>query len=108
MGALNDQYQDEVLVTYVKEISDLLESKDGSLISDRLTYTLARVKTLNTLGQLDGTRQPRILRFLFEARQLTSINESVVLDISTAKLRNVNFWDYAPLAEIRDLSLIKI
>lgn len=42
MKTLNDQYQDEVLITYVKEISDLLEKKDGSLTSDPLIHTFAR------------------------------------------------------------------
>jgi uncharacterized protein YjbI with pentapeptide repeats len=86
-----DQYRDEVLVAYIKEIGDLLEKKNGSLTSHSLTHTLARVKTLNTIRQLDGSRQIHVIRFLCEAGQLINTNESTALDISTAELTDIDF-----------------
>ena len=55
--ATSDRYRDEVLVAYIKEIGDLLRENNGSLTQTALTHTLARVKTLNTIRQLDGPRQ---------------------------------------------------
>jgi uncharacterized protein YjbI with pentapeptide repeats len=88
---LSDQYRDQVFVTYIKEIGELLKENNGSLTNNALTHTLARVKTLNTIRQLDGSRQPHVIRFLLEARQLTNTDAFVALDISTAELIDIDF-----------------
>jgi uncharacterized protein YjbI with pentapeptide repeats len=103
--ANHDQYQDEVLVSYIKEVGDLLEKKNGTLTSDPLTHTLARVKTLNAIRQLDGTRSIHILRFLHEAGQLTNTNESCALDISTAELTGTDFRESGRLLYDGEISL---
>ncbi len=103
--AINDQYQDAVLIAYIKEVGDMLKENKGSLTSDPLTHTLARVKTLNAIRQLDGTRQMYILRFLYEAGQLTNTDESRALDISTAELIDIDFRKFARLLDIREISL---
>jgi uncharacterized protein YjbI with pentapeptide repeats len=86
-----DEYRNQVLIDYIKEIGDLLEKKNGSLTSDPLTHTIARAKTLNILRQLDGSRQIHVIRFLCEAGQLTNTNKSTALDISTAELIDIDF-----------------
>ena len=103
-----DRYQDEVLVTYIKEIGDLLKEKNGSLTSDRLTATLARVKTLNVLRQVDGSRQIHIIRFLYEARQLNHPDSSLPLDISTVELTNIDFHHSTWSGVIEQMSLMGI
>ena len=103
--ATADRYQDEVLVTYVKEIGDLLEKKNGSLTNDPLTATLTRIKTLNTIRQLDGARQSHVIRFLYEAKQLSNTDGVVPLDISTAEFTNIDFHKLAPVFKIEKISL---
>lgn len=103
-----ERYQDEVLVAYIKEIGNLLKEKNGSLTSNRLTATLARVKTLNVLRQVDGSRQIHIIRFLYEARQLSINNASVPLDISTIELTNIDFHHSTWSGMIERMSLMGI
>lgn len=103
--AVIDQYQDQLLIAYIKEMGDMLESKNGAITSDFVSRTLARVKTLNALRQLDGTRQIHIIGFLFEAGLLTNTDESNPLDLSTAKLIDIDFRALTPLNEIEQISL---
>ena len=102
------RYQDEVLVAYIKEIGDLLKENNGSLTSDRLTATLARVKTLNVLRQVDGSRQIHIIRFLHEARQLSTNDTIHPLDISTVELTNIDFHHSTWSGVIEHMSLMGI
>ena len=103
--ATSDRYRDEVLLAYIKEIGDLLKENNGSLTQTALTHTLARAKTLNTIRQLDGPRQVHILRFLYEAKQLISTNESLPLDMSTAILADIDFRKFTPSKRIKKMSL---
>jgi hypothetical protein len=88
-NSMKDQYRDQVLVAYFKEIGKMLKEENRSLTANWLSSTRARGKTLNTIRQLDGPRNSQIIRFLYEAGQLTATNESVPLDISTAELINI-------------------
>jgi uncharacterized protein YjbI with pentapeptide repeats len=103
--AAANRYRDEVFVAYIKEMGDLLEKKNGTLTSDLLIHTLARVKTLNAIRQLDGTRQIHILRFLYEAGQLTNTNQFIALDISTAELTGIDFRKSGQLLNTGEISL---
>ncbi|CAF1480948.1 unnamed protein product [Rotaria sp. Silwood1] len=85
------QYQDELLVAYIKDMAKYLEKGNGSLTSNNVMATVARVKTLNIFRQLDPQRNVRIIRFLYEAGQLTKTQERPSLDISTAELRDIDF-----------------
>ncbi|CAF5062963.1 unnamed protein product, partial [Rotaria sp. Silwood1] len=89
------QYQDELLVAYIKDMAKYLEKGNGSLTSNNVMATVARVKTLNIFRQLDPQRNVRIIRFLYEAGQLTKTQERPSLDISTAELRDIDFRDSA-------------
>ena len=103
--AVIDQYRDQLLIAYIKEMGDMLESKNGAITSDFVSRTLARVKTLNALRQLDGARQIHIIGFLFEAGLLTNTDESNALDLSTAKLIDVDFRGLTPRGTIEKISL---
>ncbi|CAF1027869.1 unnamed protein product [Adineta steineri] len=87
----DEQYKNERLDTYVKEMGRLLEKNKGSLVSKDFLATLARVKTLNIFRQLDPQRNTRIIQFLHEAKQLHETHEHRSLDLSAAKLRDIDF-----------------
>ena len=99
------RYQDELLVAYTKDTSELLERHNGSLTSSSLIAALARAKAFSTIRQLDGSRNSLIIRFLYEAGQLTTTNESSALDISTLELDNVNKSVFKTVSKIGTLSL---
>ncbi|CAF4298382.1 unnamed protein product, partial [Rotaria socialis] len=93
---LTDQkYQNDRFDTYINAMAKLLEENSGSLRRNDVTSTVARVKTLNTFRQLDAHRNVQIIRFLYEAKQLTDTPENLSLDLSTAKLFNIDFRDAA-------------
>ncbi|CAF1334317.1 unnamed protein product [Rotaria magnacalcarata] len=85
------RYQDDLLVAYINAMAKLLEKYDGSLISDNVASTIARVKTLTTFRQLDAQRNFQIVRFLYEAKQLTDTPENRSLDLSAAELYDIDF-----------------
>lgn len=101
-----DKYRNDLLVAYIKEMGELLERNDYSLTHNIKIAALARAKTLNTILQLDASRNTRVLRFLYETMLLTSRNMSETLDISTAKLINVDKMILTTNARVGPLSLI--
>ncbi len=86
-----NQYRNKVFLNYMKEMGVLLKESKSLLTNNPLTHTIARFKTLTVLRQLDGLRQQHVIRFLYEARQLTNTNESNALDISTAELIDIHY-----------------
>ena len=84
------RYKDELLVNYFKEMGDLLEKSNGSLMSNPISSILGRVKTLNVFRQLEGKRAALVLRFLYESRQLTDTNTSDALDISESTINGID------------------
>ncbi|CAF1593385.1 unnamed protein product [Rotaria magnacalcarata] len=89
---LDDQrYKNNRFDTYIKEMGELLKESHGSLTLNKVTATIARAKTLTTFRQLDAQRNIQIILFLYEAEQLsgTPIHHSV--DLSTAKLVDMDF-----------------
>ncbi|CAF5220336.1 unnamed protein product, partial [Rotaria magnacalcarata] len=104
-----DRYRDELLVAYINDMATLLENSNGSLTADKVTATVARAKTLTVFRQLDAQRNIQIVRFLYEAEQLTEIHKNSSLDLSTAKFRDIDFRDAAiNEKQLRQLSLIGI
>jgi len=100
-----ERYKDELLVAYIKEIGDMLQENNGSLTSNKLTHILARAKTINAIGQLDGFRQTLILRFLYEADQLTITDRYDTLDISTAQFVNIDYEKFKEISQMKHISL---
>ncbi|CAF4484663.1 unnamed protein product [Rotaria sp. Silwood2] len=88
LNIAQEQLRDSVLVTYMNDIGLLLKSNNGSLTSDPVTASIARAKTLTVIQQLDATRSGFVIRFLYEAKQLTSGANS--LDISDAELIGID------------------
>ncbi|CAF2109632.1 unnamed protein product [Rotaria magnacalcarata] len=93
------RYKNEALDTFIKDMGKLLKENNGFLTANRVTATLARVKTLNILRELDAQRNMRVIRFLYEANQLAEVDGHSPLDLSAAELRDMNF---------RRLSIIKM
>ncbi|CAF4615247.1 unnamed protein product [Rotaria socialis] len=85
------RYQDDLLVAYINAMAKLLEKYMGSLISNNVASTIARVKTLTTFRQLDAQHNFQIIRFLYEAKQLTDTPENRSLDLSAAELFDIDF-----------------
>ena len=100
-----ERCKDELLVAYIKEIGDMLQENNGSLTSNKLTHILARAKTINAIGQLDGFRQTLILRFLYEADQLTITDRYDTLDISTAQFVNIDYEKFKEISQTKNISL---
>ena len=93
---LNDErYHNDVINTYIIDIAALLKENDGSLTSNSVMSTLARIKTLNVFRQLDSQRNMRVMRFLYEAKQLTGTEKQTSLDLSTAELSDIDFRNIA-------------
>jgi uncharacterized protein YjbI with pentapeptide repeats len=103
-----ERQQDDFLVAYTKEIGELLEKNNGSLTSNSIVAIVARAKTLNTIRQLDGLRSSNAIRFLYEAGQLTNINGTAPLDISTAELVNISRSVFKTVPNIGKLFLMGI
>ncbi|CAF1294465.1 unnamed protein product [Rotaria sordida] len=89
------QYRDNLLIDYIREIGELLKTNNGSLTNDFVTKTLARAKTLAVIRQLDPSRNIELIRFLYEAGQLSTGKNP--LDLSTARLNNIDFSSFSNL-----------
>ena len=98
--------REDNFVSYIRDIGELLEKTQGSLTSNPIVAAVARVKTLNTVRRLDGSRNTLLIRFLYEARQLTKTTESAALDISTANLINIEKDALEAQDDIGSLSLV--
>ncbi|CAF1533281.1 unnamed protein product [Rotaria magnacalcarata] len=85
------RYENGRFDTYIEQMGKLLEEYHGSIKSSGVAATLARVKTLNIFRQLDAHKNIRIIRFLYEAKQLTDTPENRSLDLSTAELSDIDF-----------------
>ncbi|CAF3358121.1 unnamed protein product [Rotaria socialis] len=89
------RYRNKIFGVYIKEMGQLLKENHRAMISKEFMATLSRVNTLNIFRQLDGQRNIRIIRFLYEAKQLSEVKEHSPLDLSTAKLLDIDFRDLA-------------
>ncbi|CAF4364045.1 unnamed protein product [Rotaria socialis] len=89
------RYENGRFDAYIQQMGKLLEKYHGSIKSSEIAATLARVKTLNIFRQLEPQRNVHIIRFLYEAKQLTDTPENRSIDLSTAKLLDIDFRDTA-------------
>jgi uncharacterized protein YjbI with pentapeptide repeats len=87
---IDEQRREQTLANYMEDMGELLEKSNGSLMSSPITSMLARVKSLNAIRQLDGSRNTLIIRFLYETSQLTNTDTAKALDISTALLTKID------------------
>ena len=102
-----EQYEDELLINYMKDMTNLSKANNGSLTSNAQTAILARASTLTTIRQLAGQRSTYILLFLYELGELNSSN--VPLNIATAKLVDIDLHpDSTGVIEFERISLTRI
>ena len=90
-------------------MATLLKESNGTLTYDDVTTTVARAKTLNIFRKLDTQHNARIIRFRHEAKELYDTEKRRSLDLSTAKLPDIEFRDLAVNEKhLHNLSLTRI
>ncbi|CAM4847373.1 unnamed protein product [Rotaria magnacalcarata] len=99
----NEKYLDALLVTYMNEIGTLFMNNNGSLTASPIIATPVRLKTLTIARQLDPSRNTQLVKFLYEASQLT--NGQNPLDLSGAQFDGINLDSIAQHLQMRRLSL---
>ena len=72
-------------------MGDLIEKNNGSLVFIEAAGILARVKTLNILRQLEGSRNKHVIRFLYEAKQLSTEEGNFPIDLAGSDLIDIDF-----------------
>lgn len=82
-----DEQRNTQLVTYIREVSDLLLANNFSL-NEQILRSVVRPKTLNTLRQLDPIRKSYLVRFLHESQLIPTVN-SAFLSLATADLTHI-------------------
>jgi uncharacterized protein YjbI with pentapeptide repeats len=90
-----DQQRQEALVTYQKDISDLLLTHQlrSSRESDEVR-SVARIRTLSTLQALDSDRKGFLVQFLSEAGLITRFyTENPIISLSGANLKGANLYN---------------
>jgi len=82
-----DQQRETTLRTYMDDIKDLLLNR-GLRVSkpEDEVRVVARAETLSVLRQLDGERKGIAIKFLSEARLITSEGKDVIIDLFGAEL----------------------
>ena len=99
------QVEDSLLVAYMNDIAYLLHENNGTLTGNLLVSVIARAKTLAAIRRLDASRNSHLIRFLYEAKQLTNGNNP--LDLSGAELNGIHFDSVSIFhGTLRDLSLV--
>ncbi|CAF1465272.1 unnamed protein product [Rotaria sp. Silwood1] len=84
-----EKYLDALLLSYYNEIGILLEKSNGSLTMKPTIAAVARARSLNVIRQVGPRRSLQLLKFLYDAEQLTVGNNP--LDLSTAYLNEIDF-----------------
>ena len=91
MKTEKENYQDDIIRSYLTEISDLIIKNNETLTNRGVTVTTVRLKTLHILKQLDAERKSFILEFLHENGQLKVQQSNAPLDLSKANLDGIDF-----------------
>ncbi|CAF1271130.1 unnamed protein product [Adineta ricciae] len=89
------QYQNDIFETYINDIGHFLIETNSTLAPTVTIASLIRAKTLNVLRHLETHRIARIIFFLYEANQLSTVHQHAALDLSTAELSHINFSQFA-------------
>jgi uncharacterized protein YjbI with pentapeptide repeats len=88
----HDRFSENTLQTYLTQMSDLLLDKDMALTDGSLeARTVARMRTLTALRQLDAPRKAVVLTFLWDARLIRRSLERAeppLIDLRGADLRS--------------------
>jgi uncharacterized protein YjbI with pentapeptide repeats len=88
----HDRFSENTLQTYLTQMSELLLDKDMALTDGSLeARTVARMRTLTALRQLDASRKAVVLTFLWDARLIRRSLERAappLIDLRGADLRH--------------------
>lgn len=89
----DERSREATLQAYLDQMTELLLEKDlrNSEQSNEVR-TVARVRTLTTLDQLDGLRKATLLRFLHETQLIAKPNP--IIDLQNANLSNVILTEF--------------
>jgi uncharacterized protein YjbI with pentapeptide repeats len=98
-----DKYLDELVLSYINEIGQLLKENNGLLTRNNVSAALARAKTLNVAGQLDPPRSAQLVQFLYNAEQLTVGH--FPLDLTGAALNGIMLSPSARLLPMKKMCL---
>lgn len=93
-----EKYFDQLFVSYMSEIGELLEKHNGSLTSNAASAALASAKTLQVLLHIGPIRAAQLIQFLYKANQLT--RGQAPLDLTGAPLNNIDLSGLSPLSRI--------
>jgi uncharacterized protein YjbI with pentapeptide repeats len=83
-----DRYRQEALTKYFEQMSQLLLDKNLRK-EESEARTIARARTLSTLGELDRDRKKLLIKFLAEAKLVS--REKPVISLVNADLSGVDF-----------------
>ena len=83
-----DKYLDNLLLSYYNEIGELLKEANGTLSSHPILSALTRAKTLNVIEQVGARKAVNLIKFLYDANQLSLGMQS--LDLTNARLNNLD------------------
>ena len=102
----SENRRESVLNEYVRNIADLLLTKNHSL-SIRIKEHVIRPKTLTALRQLDNHRKGLLILFLYESKLL--IREENPIDLSRGDLNSIVFpHQLGPRLRFHRLSLVGV
>jgi uncharacterized protein YjbI with pentapeptide repeats len=88
----DERRQDDTLQTYLDQMGQLLLDKDRPLRESKKNdevRTLARARTITTLGMLDPSRKATLLEFLYESG-LIEAQDGPIVDLQDADLREAH------------------
>jgi hypothetical protein len=96
-----DNQREKALQDYIDKMSELLLDKDNPLRESKPedeVRTIARVRTITILSQLDARRIGYVFTFLREAELMSNELASSIVSLRQADLRKIN-WGQADLRE---------
>jgi uncharacterized protein YjbI with pentapeptide repeats len=92
------KYLDNLLLSYYNEIGQLLKETNGTLSSNSITSILTRAKTLNIIEQVGHRKAVHLIKFLYDANQLSLGLKS--LDLTDAQLNNIDLSNLQTLHNV--------
>lgn len=91
----NERRQDEILNNFFEEIEKFFNQYRSSTKNENDLNASVRLKTLNAVRQIDGTRRSLIVKFLYELGFLRSTEKMFLVDLSMAELDDLDLRKFA-------------
>ena len=93
-----EKYHDNLLLSYYDDVGKLLKESNGTLSSNPIISALVRAKTLNVVEQVGPKKSVYLIKFLYDANQLSLGLKS--LDLTNAQLNNIDLSTLPTLSNI--------